>query len=54
MVNVNCKVPVYMESRKRSVQKQRVCVYLVLSDGERERDAEFKRGNHFSYCNSKL
>lgn len=35
MINANCRMVVYMELRKRSVQKQRVCIYVVLPDGEK-------------------
>lgn len=33
---VNCSVVVYMEPGKRRFQKLRVCVYLVLSNGDRK------------------
>ena len=34
MINDNCRVVVYMELRKRRVQKQRVYIYVVLPDGD--------------------
>ena len=36
MINANCRVVVYIELRKRRVQKQRVCIYVALPDGEKK------------------